>query len=869
MEIEQFVRHKIEKTENKNYLIMFIKKQISFVVLLLLSARCISVSTTVTGEDATCEPGEGDEVGKIFTTGLASQCRGLSKITTEAECELAAEYNSKNNIDDNTGFVGGPVSWSHIPPGCFYQSGSNAYMWNKATSTKECSTGYKCICKTKTCIKCPINTYSEGGTNTICTPCKPPNKVNEDQTKCIDPETRKMADKAIQEETSNRNDINAMKSILGQISKQFASSENFKNNISSRQPNKLQRMVATMQVRSDYNNMRKDRASQYQRHGEKACEHEVKVQNVHKKEERRMQIISAITLHGEIDENTCLSTNRDELISAFCNFRNDFDAILSKQKIDKDGKDLWPNICCASSGDTCEPKEGTNIARKDMVPFALAQGGKVTKASLYGEILDVLRAAGTSSHKQGGYLLQGMLNALDAIEGDQAKGLEEEIRHVFHKIHLCGPRVFNSPDKDAKKVCQLFHPYGQLLNSFLKKFKSLFNNEKLELLKAQGTSLLETLAKRLGKKKNSKTNVCRLTMDSETEVKKKKVEFCSLYQPFDTTDDRIINVAIFHISKDISTDENIIDALADNARFIAGDNCDRTSPMFNGNDFSLQNIDMGRKDKKKEWVLLAKLDTSKNVYLRHNTANCNDMYLPHTTTNFGIYVDENKCCEGKKSLALCQSCSSKNSPTPLFHHWQKDENLFYEMTITGNVFKLKLDGNPILVGTKYTFLRKKNTVKPKIGSGKKLMDAMKEYIDNKNDNNNNNEEQRRRRLLDLGYDYSAIWNKFTMDVDTVKGTCSSEILKDVKVKSDGSFSFQCSKAKALCACIEHVGESGKTQEFVGGSSNIFLNLFLSDGIVGYEIQGKNSEIEYGAVNDGKMDRRRRRLLRARDSGAPC
>ena len=149
-------------------------------------------------------------------------------------------------------------------------------------------------------------------------------------------------------------------------------------------------------------------------------------------------------------------------------------------------------------------------------------------------------------------------------------------------------------------------------------------------------------------------------------------------------------------------------------------------------------------------------------------------------------------------------------------------------------------------------------------------DKLKTYKNESNMKNNkrNNEEQRRRRLLDLDYDYSAMWNKFTMDV-TTKGTCSSEILKDVKVKSDGSFSFQCSKAKALCACIEHVGDSGKTQEFVGGSSNIFLNLFLSDGIVGYEIQGKNGEIEYGAVNDGKMDRRRRRLLQTGDSGAPC
>ena len=37
------------------------------------------------------------------------------------------------------------------------------------------------------------------------------------------------------------------------------------------------------------------------------------------------------------------------------------------------------------------------------------------------------------------------------------------------------------------------------------------------------------------------------------------------------------------------------------------------------------------------------------------------------------------------------------------------KKLFYEMTVTGNVFELKLDGNPILAGTKYTLLEKPNS----------------------------------------------------------------------------------------------------------------------------------------------------------------
>ena len=78
-------------------------KEVSVVII------CLLLISVVRGEDITCQPGEGNEAGKIFTSGLASQCSGLSKITTEAECKLAAEYNRKNNIDKNGGF-GGRVS---------------------------------------------------------------------------------------------------------------------------------------------------------------------------------------------------------------------------------------------------------------------------------------------------------------------------------------------------------------------------------------------------------------------------------------------------------------------------------------------------------------------------------------------------------------------------------------------------------------------------------------------------------------------------------------------------------------------------------------------------------------------------------------
>ena len=42
----------------------------------------------------------------IYYIWFPSQCSGISKITTEAECKLAAEYNRKNNIDGNGGYIG-------------------------------------------------------------------------------------------------------------------------------------------------------------------------------------------------------------------------------------------------------------------------------------------------------------------------------------------------------------------------------------------------------------------------------------------------------------------------------------------------------------------------------------------------------------------------------------------------------------------------------------------------------------------------------------------------------------------------------------------------------------------------------------------
>ena len=74
-------------------------------------------------------------------------------------------------------------------------------------------------------------------------------------------------------------------------------------------------MWGTNEVRKKYDEMREKHAAAYQKHGENACKHEQHEQKDETK--RRMHIFAAVQLNEEVTENTCLSTNRDELIKSF------------------------------------------------------------------------------------------------------------------------------------------------------------------------------------------------------------------------------------------------------------------------------------------------------------------------------------------------------------------------------------------------------------------------------------------------------------------------------------------------------------------------------------------------------------------------
>ena len=127
-------------------------------------------------------------------------------------------------------------------------------------------------------------------------------------------------------------------------------------------------------------------------------------------------------------------------------------------------------------------------------------------------------------------------------------------------------------------------------------------------------------------KKTEKDNICRLRLADKKEVEEKKGTFCSMYQPFDTSgDNRITNFAMFYIRDDIGRDEKFVEVLSKAARFVGDDKCYRTAPMFTGDDFSLQSID--DMNGKKVSVLVAKLDSSANGYLRSDAGTCDGKYL--------------------------------------------------------------------------------------------------------------------------------------------------------------------------------------------------------------------------------------------------
>jgi hypothetical protein len=154
-------------------------------------------------------------------------------------------------------------------------------------------------------------------------------------------------------------------------------------------------------------------------------------------------------------------------------------------------------------------------------------------------------------------------------------------------------------------------------------------------------------------------------------------EFCTEYN-LDLANSNVVNMAMIFLDKDIGRDDAFKRALASTAKFRVTDKC--TSPLFKGNDVSLQHLNG-------EWVMIAQLD-KESPYLKHeiNDECASRNYLPRTEVGLQMYTDKNQCCKDTKDYFEC--LKSGCSLTELNHHWV-DQPLSYKMTLTGNVFEFE------------------------------------------------------------------------------------------------------------------------------------------------------------------------------------
>jgi len=600
----------------------------------------------------TCESGYGIKLTDIRVSG--SQCSGISKMATEAECKLEAEYNSKNNIDKNRGY-GGRWSGSKAPPGCVYNSDDNKYYFNvRTTSTTQCSNSYKCICNPrKTCTKCPINTYSEGGTNPKCEPCKPHHKAKVGSSKCV-------------HEFSNEWVMYKFDSIDTIIDK----TKETQNDLSI----KNSRLWQKEKIRLQHDKLMQKRKKHDDRNEKSSCE---------KQRDQGTVIFPAIEISNEIEDNedtTCIDTNRDELLKSFCSFRMDLDNLFQIQSIDKEAKSFWPNICCKERKDktleVCEDPNG-RIKREDIIPFALSQGGDYSRHNLYAEVTDTI--------KQNGYLHKGMKKLLRSLGRHKTRNANKLVNSFFKEVSLCGPRIVESPRKNERKLCELFIPYHHAMKQFYKLIEKLYYQP---LNVQQSSSFVQTMEsalhqrqlsgkKRLGKNMNGNMQQIMQAKPGATKAKAEqqcnheitstkwtsdkleqvKSTHCKGSNHLDLSNMDVKNIAIHYLKEDLRYDDKKMFSLKQALRYDIKDSSCAAAPLFTAKDISIQQVNMDTLGKEKEWVAVVNLNTKdENSYLQSELPYCKDRdYLIGAKVTVKAYIDNDGCCENLKDFTKCKA----------------------------------------------------------------------------------------------------------------------------------------------------------------------------------------------------------------------
>ena len=79
----------------------------------------------------------------------------------------------------------------------------------------------------------------------------------------------------------------------------------------------------------------------------------------------------------------------------------------------------------------------TCIKRKDIIPFALSQGGNYNRHNLYVEVSEAI--------KKNGYLHKGMKTLLKSLGGRKTRQARKLVESFFNEVSLCGPRIVDAP----------------------------------------------------------------------------------------------------------------------------------------------------------------------------------------------------------------------------------------------------------------------------------------------------------------------------------------------------------------------------------------------------------------------------------------
>merc|ERR1711968_343416 len=110
---------------------------------------------------------------------------------------------------------------------------------------------------------------------------------------------------------------------------------------------KNSRLWAKEKQRKRHDEIMKERKSKDNEKEAKSCDKELRTYGT--------VIFPAVEVANEIEINqdtTCVDTNRDELLKAFCGFRMKLEHLFQNEKVKKQvAKSFWPNICCKERND--------------------------------------------------------------------------------------------------------------------------------------------------------------------------------------------------------------------------------------------------------------------------------------------------------------------------------------------------------------------------------------------------------------------------------------------------------------------------------------------------------------------------------------